>query len=76
LKLVTEVGLSEVSRPLYKVCSGKNKKQLEWGPLQATAFERLKELTAKAVQLKIPDLSKEFILVTDGSETGVGSLLA
>jgi transposase InsO family protein len=69
-------GLAGVSRPLYRVCSGKTKKQLEWGPEQDAAFERLKELTAGAVELKIPDLDKEFILVTDGSDVGVGSLLA
>ena len=69
-------GLAEISAPLYKVCSGKSKKQLEWGPEQEAAFDKLKELSANAVQLKIPDLNKEFVLVTDGSKIGSGALLA
>ena len=69
-------GLAEISAPLYKVCSGKNKKHLEWGPEQETAFNKLKDLSANAVQLKIPDLNKGFVLVTDGSKIGSGALLA
>ena len=39
-------------------------------------IREVKELIARAVALRIPDMNKPFTLVTDGSDKGEGSLLA
>ena len=38
----------------------------------ADSFNRLKELTVRAVELRIHDMSEPFTLVTYGSDEGVG----
>ena len=40
------------------------------------SFEKLKEMVAEAVALQIPDTDRKFTLVTDGSDRGVGAMLA
>ena len=69
-------GLAEASRPLYEAIKGSGRKPLVWTEEMTGSFGKLKELTARAVALRIPDLNKPFTLVTDGSDKGVGSLLA
>lgn len=60
--------------PLRKLLRKKIK--FEWGPEQETAFNNLKNAIASAKCLAHPDLNKEFILTTDGSETGLGAILS
>ena len=69
-------GLAEVSKPLYEAIKGSGRKPLVWTEEMTEAFKQLKELTASAVALRIPDMKKPFTLVTDGSDKGIGSLLA
>lgn len=69
-------GLAEASRPLYEAIKGSGRKALVWTEEMIASFDKLKELTARAVSLRIPDMNKPFTLVTDGSDKGVGSLLA
>ena len=66
----------EAIRPLYEAIKGSGRKPLVWTEEIEDSFHRLKELTARAVALRIPDMSEPFTLVTDGSDKGVGSLLA
>ena len=69
-------GYAEASRPLYEAIKGSRRKPLVWTEEMADSFNRLKDLTVKAVALRIPDMSEPFTLVTYGSDKGVYSLLA
>lgn len=66
-------GLAEVNGPLYSAVGGVGRRQLKWTDEMIEAFEKLKSMTAEAVALRIPDLSKPFVLVTDGSDKGLGA---
>ena len=46
-----------------------------WGAAQDQAFQKLKQALAKKPILRIPDFSREFIIQTDASESGVGAAL-
>ena len=59
-----------------KVFKRVGRKPLIWTEEMADSFNRLKELTVRAVELRIHDMSEPFTLVTYGSDEGVGSLLA
>jgi len=48
---------------------------VQWGPAQEQAFRQLREVLAKAPILRLPDLSKPFIVQSDASDTGVGAAL-
>ena len=69
-------GMAEINKPLYAAISDEKRKKLVWSKEMVGAFEKLKTLTANAVALQIPNMEQEFILVTDGSDTGIGSMLA
>jgi hypothetical protein len=64
---------SRIAFPLHKLL--KKYVKLEWKPEQEHAFQHLKaKLTSQPI-LQYPDFSKEFILTTDASNTGVGAVL-
>ena len=69
-------GLAEVNKPLNKAVAETGTRCLVWTPEMSESFEKLKDMTANAVSLQIPDMTRKFILVTDGSDRGVGSMLA
>ena len=46
-----------------------------WGPAQEAAFTDLKRVLTEAPVLALPDFSRPFILMTDGSSTGLGAVL-
>ena len=46
-----------------------------WGEAQEISFVVLKKLFSSNPVLRLPDLSKEFILQTDSSEVGLGACL-
>ena len=69
-------GLAEVNGPLYEAVGGIGRRPLKWTKEMVDAFGKLKSLTANAVALRIPDMKNPFVLVTDGSDLGVGALLA
>ena len=48
---------------------------LEWGPEQDHAFNDLKTALTSEPVLALPDFSRPFILMTDGSSTGLGAVL-
>ena len=47
-----------------------------WGEEQQTAFEDLKKALTSEPVLALPDFTKPFILMTDGSATGLGAVLS
>jgi hypothetical protein len=46
-----------------------------WGREHQVAFEALKRALCETPVLQIPDFTKEFVLVTDGSEIAVSAVL-
>ena len=71
-------GLAEINKPrLNEAVRTTGNRKLVWtGEMTVQAFQKLKELTANAVALQIPDMERRFTLVTDGSDKGVGAMLA
>ncbi|XP_043207943.1 uncharacterized protein LOC122373698 [Amphibalanus amphitrite] len=47
----------------------------EWGKKQEDAFADLKQVLTQEPVLALPDFSQPFILMTDGSSTGLGAIL-
>ena len=68
-------GIAEVSKPLNAGVKGKPHSKLRWTVEMHNAFRRLKQLVAEATALKIPDHNKEFTLITDCSNKGLGAVL-
>jgi hypothetical protein len=50
--------------------------KFEWTPEQEHAFERLKDKLTNQPILQYPDFSKEFVLTTDASNMGLGTVLS
>ena len=48
----------------------------EWTEEHDQALSRLKEAIAKDITLALPDFTKDFIIYSDASQTGVGGMLA
>ena len=69
-------GLAEVNKPLNVAVKENGTRRLKWTPEMKSSFEKLQKMTASAVALQIPDMDRQFTLVTDGSDKGVGAMLA
>ena len=65
---------SKTASPLHKLLR-KNAKS-EWKVQQEHLFERLKAKLTNQPILQYPDFTKEFILTTDASNTGLGAVLS
>lgn len=65
---------ADKAHPLTKL-TGKNV-EWAWGPEQQTAFQQLKNCLTSPPILGYPDFSRDFIIHTDASGYGVGSVLA
>jgi len=63
--------------PLTDLTKKDQPNQLKWGKAQDRAFETLKELHCKPPPpiVRLPDFEKQFILLTDASNTGLGAIL-
>ena len=66
---------SEVAAPLTDLTRKGQPGKVMWGPTQEQAFKTLRDLLTSAPILRLPDLSREFILRTDASDVGVGAVL-
>lgn len=66
---------AEIIAPLSDLTKNKANNIVEWGDTQETAFTKVKEILSSAPILKLPDISKEFILQTDASNSGIGACL-
>ncbi|OWZ10231.1 Retrotransposon protein, Ty3-gypsy subclass [Phytophthora megakarya] len=56
---------SEISSPLFEMVKRKDRKQLDWTPELARAFEVLKTALSQAPVLALPDFTKPFLLRID-----------
>ena len=68
-------GFATLSAPLTDALKGGVRTALKWGPEQAAAFETLKDKLCSDPVLRLPDLSRPFVLRTDASDVGLGSVL-
>ena len=67
-----------IGKSLYAKTGGRPKSKIEWTPEMTTAFEKLKEILIKDIQLAFPDYSKDahpLRLYVDASATGAGACL-
>ena len=65
---------SRIAFPLHKLL--KKDVKFEWKPEQEYAFQHLKAKRTRQPILHFPDFSKEFVLTTDASNTGMGAVLS
>ena len=66
---------ADVAAPLTDLTKKGQPTKVVWGDSQAKAFKTLRDLLTSAPILRLPDLSKQFILRTDASDVGVGAVL-
>ncbi|XP_078794519.1 uncharacterized protein LOC101163464 isoform X2 [Oryzias latipes] len=65
---------SSIAAPLTQLTS--INKTYHWNPAADAAFKRLKELFVSAPILTQPDVTKQFIVEVDASDSGVGAVLS
>jgi transposase InsO family protein len=64
---------AHVAEPLVKLT--KKNHRMQFGPAEAQAFQKLKQLLCSPTVLTYPDTSKPYTLYSDASDTCVGSIL-
>lgn len=62
-----------MSKPLTDLL--KKNSTFKWTPTTAQAFEAVKQALISAPVLQLPNFSKQFIIETDASHTGIGAVL-
>jgi hypothetical protein len=67
-------GYSKIAFPLLEILRGE--KTFSWGKEQEETFEILKEKLCSAPILAAPNLSEEFIVITDASDYAIGTILS
>jgi hypothetical protein len=65
---------SKIASPFHKI--SKRDARFEWNAEQEHAFQYLKNRLISQPILLYPDFSKEFVLTTDASNTGIGAVLS
>ena len=69
-------GMATIAKPLYNMMNGNKNKPIQWDREAAEAFETLKHQVASSPVLRLPNMKKPFVLVTDASDVGTGAMLA
>ena len=64
---------SQIAHPLHLLT--KKDQEYVWETLQEQAFEKLKSQLTSSLVLRLPDLSKPFVVQTDASKLGTGAVL-
>ena len=72
---------AEILAPISNLLRGKGKKgtaqnQFVWTPECEKAFEKTKILLTSAPILRVPDMSRPFLVTTDASQTGIAGMLS
>ncbi|XP_075723228.1 uncharacterized protein LOC142765681 [Rhipicephalus microplus] len=66
---------AEISAPLTELIKKGESNLVKWTTTHEKAFAKLKECISSPPVLRLPDLTKEFILRTDASDTSLGAVL-
>ena len=66
---------TEKALPLIELTKKGKPNKIEWGEREELSFNELKGALCKQPILKLPDLTKEFILQTDASKFAIGAAL-
>ena len=66
---------AEISAPFTDLLKKGKAKHIQWSEAQERAYSLLKEYLLQEPVLKLPDLSKPFVLRTDASGVGVAAVL-
>ena len=66
---------AEISAPLTGLLKKGKAEHIQWSEAQERAYSLLKEYLLQEPVLKLPDLSKPFVLRTDASRVGVAAVL-
>jgi hypothetical protein len=66
---------AELVLPLTELTKKSTPNKLPWSENHQKAFERIKQALSSNPILKLPDVSKPFVLQTDASATGIGGIL-
>lgn len=64
-----------IAAPLYELIKKSQPNNVRWEICHQDAFEKLKEALSTRPILKLPDMSKDFVLQVDASEVGLGAVL-
>jgi predicted transcriptional regulator len=68
--------MARIAKPLSKLTSQSASVIFEWKAEQESAFRQLLEIIAQDVMLALPDPNKPFLITTDASHEGIGSVLS
>ena len=66
---------SIVAAPLHALTKAKASKEVNWTAECEKAFENLKDALTSYPVLRYPDFSRDFVLETDASKTGISAIL-
>lgn len=66
---------SAIAAPLTDLTKKGQPNQVTWGPAQEKSFTTLKRMITEKPVLRIPDISRPFVLRTDASNIGLGAVL-
>ena len=66
---------AEIAEPLTDLTEKKSPNVIKWGETQEKAFSILKRLLVAEPILRLPDMTKPFLLRTDASDAGIGAVL-
>ena len=66
---------SAIAAPLTDLTKKGQPNHVNWGPAQQKAFDTLKRMITEKPILRIPDISRPFVLRTDASNIGLGAVL-
>ena len=66
-------GMQSILQPLYNLLHKEN--DFKWTKEHQKIFEQMKKTITHNLELKIPDTTKPFYIITDASNTGIGAAL-
>ena len=66
---------SAIAAPLTDKLKNREPNQVRWRESEEQAFHTLKSKLYRFPILRLPDLTKKFVLRTDASDTGLGAVL-